>query len=143
MRQDRHNPKWIRLAVRAMPENRKDQHASDPQPGWNRQDDMNETEQRIKISGACGWQRVQVIGYPSHPKEWDSIDQLPDYLNDLNAMHEAEESLNPSDKVRFYWMLAEVVNPMQLADKITFPLIHAKAEQRAEAFLRTKGLWKS
>lgn len=68
--------------------------------------------------------------------------KVPNYPFDLNAMHEAEEGLNSSDRVRYYWMLAQVVNSLQTADKITFTLIHATALQRAEAFLRVKGKWK-
>ena len=63
----------------------------------------------------------------------------PDYLNDLNAMHEAEElfyakpdTLECAERMRDYskwlWLIAK------------YPL-HATATQRAEAFLRTIGKW--
>lgn len=69
---------------------------------------------------------------------------IPDYLDDLNAMHEAEKVLigdyehgeNGRDaSARFYDELISVTT----CDG--FFHIHATAAQRAEAFLRTLGKW--
>ena len=58
---------------------------------------------------------------------------LPDYLNDLNAMHEAEKVIRErADRVDSY--LDQLDGAMSG--------VHATAAQRAEAFLRTLGLWK-
>jgi hypothetical protein len=68
---------------------------------------------------------------------------LPDYLNDLNAMHEAWRTLPPSQKDRFESELYSVVigeadyNRNDDAPYIT----NATAAQRAEAFMRTIDKW--
>lgn len=76
-------------------------------------------------------------------------DSVPDYLNDLNAMHEAEKVLT-MDQMRLYqdklcwWINHYIYNdrarsgPAHHSDFV----IHATAAQRAEAFLRTIGKWK-
>lgn len=63
---------------------------------------------------------------------------VPDYLNDLNAMHEAEDELIK----RLLWgdyrrALQKVTNDS--GDHVN--CIRATAAQRAEAFLRTLNLW--
>jgi len=71
--------------------------------------------------------------------------ELPDYLHDLNAMHEAEKILIEQgfqDK----WLdeLAEVVVGANVhwSDYHCFPQVNrATADQRAEAFLKTIGKW--
>lgn len=59
---------------------------------------MSPDAQRMAIAVACGW-KPQKEMWPTgerigwHPPGWDRIGGLhspPDYLNDLNAMHEAE-----------------------------------------------------
>ena len=57
--------------------------------------------------------------------------RLPDYLTDLNACHWMEKVLNSQQSHEYY---------VQLAMKVNRPFI-ATASQRAEAFLRTLGLW--
>lgn len=71
---------------------------------------------------------------------------LPDYLNDLNAMHDAEETIvDPNAKLDYVRRLMGIVD----AGKNYFPAItdfstvSAKAAHRAEAFLRHLNLWKS
>jgi len=62
------------------------------------------------------------------------VDRPPDYLNDLNAMKKAENSIpQPSDFYRYN--LIKVCGEERR--------IHlATAAQRAEAFLYTLGKWK-
>ena len=57
---------------------------------------------------------------------------MPDYLNDLNAMHEAEKVLNEAYLWNRYkgWLLTWMTEP-----------IRATAPQRCEAFLKTIGKW--
>ena len=54
--------------------------------------------------------------------------EIPDYLNDLNAMHEAEQTLDGNQRLPY----------LVLLQGHCFPT----AAQRAEAFLRTIGKWK-
>jgi len=70
-------------------------------------------------------------------------DNVPDYLHDLNAMHEAEKTLDESQRTKFYWELAKIVLGDNVPLNCTFLLVHATAAQRAKAFLRTLGKWSS
>ena len=68
------------------------------------------------------------------------IDDLPDYLNDLNAMNEAVmEKLKAHEMclADFAENLAKVIQ----VPSSSLALIIATASQRAEAFLRTIGKW--
>jgi len=89
---------------------------------------MTQEEQRVAIAEACGWK----TGYRD-PEAWHP---LPDYLNDLNAMHEAEKMLVSLQWVSYSRRLQTLCD-----ESVTWP-IHATASQRAEAFLRTIGKWK-
>ena len=78
------------------------------------------------------------------PEKWcmDPLGNLrfnhdrPDYLNDLNAMHEAEKVLTNEHWETYAGHLAELHQPLA-----SFRFLHATAAQRAEAFLRTLNLW--
>lgn len=89
-----------------------------------------------------------------HPKNRFYYETLtPDYYNDLNAMHEAEETLY-ADQCEEYarnlmkhhptYCVQVLDSRFEPTDEVayeTFTLIHATAAQRAEAFLRTIGKW--
>jgi hypothetical protein len=83
---------------------------------------MTQEQQRVAIAEACG-------------EDSDSIvrELIPDYLNDLNAMHDAENSLTTSQMTTM---------SQYLHRKIGVLWGFATASQRAEAFLRTIGKWK-
>jgi hypothetical protein len=111
---------------------------------------MKPEQQRIAIAEACGWTQIESCtccdgvsrGYQPTPGAHKK--HLPDYLNDLNAMHEAE-------KVLTYEQAEEFVEQLYLADQKNnlaenpppwrFNVASATAAQRAEAFLRTIGKW--
>jgi hypothetical protein len=90
---------------------------------------MDKLKQRMAIAKACGMDR--------------------DFLNDLNAMHEAEKHLDSNGRwLDYTHALAELVTPDQnneyrttLNWTIVWPILSASAVQRAEAFLRTIGKW--
>jgi hypothetical protein len=103
--------------------------------------------QRIAIAEACGWVFrdggnfagvAQKLVEPPHGRlthimtHKAAIRSTPDYLNDLNAMHEAEKTLDYND-----------LNDMEESVSFHFGVtpFHATASQRAEAFLRTVGKW--
>ena len=94
---------------------------------------MTDQQQRIRIAKACGFDE-------SHWLElgggivFGTSGSLPDYPNDLNAMHEAEVVIIKSGytAIRTYEDLLQ----KQIAN-----IIFATAAQRAEAFLRTLNLW--
>ncbi len=111
---------------------------------------MTPEAQRIAIAEACGWrmgtetvEHIDGYQWTETRKFWTSPTRktysLPDYLNDLNAMHEAEElfyakadTLEGAERMRGYstWLCHLAKYPLR-----------ATASQRAEAFLRTIGKW--
>jgi hypothetical protein len=120
---------------------------------------MSPEKQRIAIAEACGWQfcpPCPIPGddpdYQKHKEdaimcwarpgnhEWQT-EQVPDYLTDLNAMHEAEKVLTDGQWQQFEYQLChrDIVNGHFGKARIT--MMHATAAQRAEAFLRTIGKW--
>lgn len=120
---------------------------------------MTNQEINIAIAKVCGW----TFGEPSftHAGRWEvrfgnppyssdskwageppsfeecykNYSLLPNYCEDLNAMHAAENGLNNQSKAIYREKLCIVTlnngGP-----------IHATASQRSEAFLRTLNLWK-
>jgi hypothetical protein len=138
---------------------------------------MTPREQRIAIAVACGWtdcEYIESLGLckgkheNSHVQYDSGHSSLPDYLNDLNAMHEVEKTLTDdriitkpfgtttSERKRFRRYLAEIgfreehqrehdgnedADGPWTCDQLVGYTIHATAAQRAEAYLKVKGLW--
>ena len=113
---------------------------------------MKPEAQRIAITEACGWHHLDLDdgepwGY-APGDEYPQNDQgvngswVPDYLNDLNAMHEAEKLVaGDITKCLIYQrFLASVVGSEDYPYKYQF-VWHSRASERAEAFLRTLNLW--
>jgi len=114
---------------------------------------------RIKDYGASNKQRVLTKGDEDGPAKmheplhWSWLDSVPDFLNDLNQMHEAEETMNADECVEYARQLMKhhptyCVTVLEKGAELediayqTWQVIHATAAQRAECFLRGKGLWK-
>jgi hypothetical protein len=107
---------------------------------------MNKEAQRIAIAEACGWTEIKpqrattgISDYPTGKlngarKDGSRDYYVPNYLKDLNAMHEAEKVLT-SEQVTSYVDSLESMN-----ERWSTPAF-ATAAQRAEAFLRTIGKW--
>ena len=109
---------------------------------------MTPEKQRIAIAQACKW---KCFGHPDQilaTKNWQfahqfvisptgeivSHNSIPQYLDDLNAMHEAQKMLTGEQVDAYVTTLCLAVQPE--------PMLHAAtAGQRAEAFLRTIGKW--
>jgi hypothetical protein len=116
---------------------------------------MSPEAQRIAIAEACGWRNVRKE--PPFDKPWDAplgtspratysgegFERVPDYLNDLNAMHEAAcgyfNGRSPGEGFTYIEHLCRLTGtPFGMS---SFALAHATARQRAEAFLRTLNKW--
>ena len=78
-------------------------------------------------------------------------DALPDYLNDLNAMHEAEKVLpdmasddDGRDQLGYMETLADTLLAKWSSNNSAdmWLITHATAAQRAEALLKALNLWK-
>lgn len=114
---------------------------------------MSPEAQRIAIAEACGWQKNPDGGKWKSPyarsfytwrREYShgihtfiNDCHLPDYLNDLNAMHEAEKVLT---QVQDYHYRTDAL-PRVCGEGSGLMAITSTAAQRAEAFLRTLNLW--
>ena len=110
---------------------------------------MNPEKQRIAIAKACGWTQYILNGEEywwndelnrTLPENDDGMRDCPDYLHDLNAMHDAEEILysrgihdNWNEVDRYRRLLSEYVGEDDI--------FNADAETRAKAFLKTLNLW--
>ena len=103
------------------------------------------TDQQINaaIAEACGWNDIHDSGPWHNHKLWgyppikpgqggNAYNYLPNYCNDLNAMHEAEATLSEDQ----LWRMAREI---ERNDEQWY--FRATARQRAEAFLRTLGKW--
>ena len=108
---------------------------------------MTPETQRIKIAESCGW-RLDGMWWraPAQPEAWRMAP--PDYLNSLDAMHEAEARLTNTQKHHYVTELFELYKTADSERDVTgvkppigWYAVHATEAQRAEAFLRTIGKW--
>ena len=95
---------------------------------------MNPEHQLIAIAEACGWKPETYWAQPIEPGDIPVTTSPPDYLNDLNAMHEVEKVLT-NEQLEVY------CNILHKPNHGVYWAIHSTASQRAEAFLRTIGKW--
>lgn len=113
---------------------------------------MKDDEINLAIAEACGWRSVRELDdlYPDGSVAagvwWQGIDPvdgqervIPDYCNDLNAMHEALRHLPRELKGK---MVDTVWQIMPTGTCMEFDLLTAEPYYLAEAFLRTIGKWK-
>jgi hypothetical protein len=116
---------------------------------------MKPEEQRIAIAEACGftYDSINEAWYKDGYYYFNCGDglhfkQLPDYLNDLNAMHEAETLvIYANDKLpkKYTQQIKAAICKDAGVKKAQMDFdmcITATAVQRAEAFLKTLNLWK-
>ena len=116
---------------------------------------MNNEKQRIAIAEACGWKNVKLTnheevdidsrstiywsGFTGLPPEFRhhlNRVRVPDYLTDLNAMHDAEKGMSDDNAEKFRAWLLQVNGYNH--DRV----VSCTAAQRAKAFLKTIGKWK-
>ena len=93
---------------------------------------MSPEAQRIAIAESLG---IHLHDGDHAPSNHTFVSDLPDYLNDLNAMQEVEKMLNNND----WWEFVEHLTNICCGG--TALRISATAAQRAEAYLRTIGKW--
>jgi hypothetical protein len=106
---------------------------------------MSPEKQQMAIAKACGIVTSDQWG-PLYKTAFGLVRDCPDYLNDLNAMHEAEKTLKDNCKEGDYWFFLRDILGFPEAEgdwdrHYFFSAIHATAAQRAEAFLKTLNLW--
>lgn len=96
-------------------------------------------EKRIHIAELCGWGKRIAI-YREQPETRNWVNRIPDYLGDLNAMHEAERTeirRGVDRSLRYIENLCRITagNPNAHINGI-----FASADDRANAFLLTLGV---
>lgn len=121
---------------------------------------MSPEAQRIAIAEACGYRAEQWSSTRSwflkapdghlahHPldscgtREAIFAQESPDYLSDLNAMHEAEKMLPSAEADTFCGILFDLkADSGRASYNWPWCVVHTTAAQRAEAFLKTLGKW--
>ncbi len=90
---------------------------------------MSLEEQRIKIAEYCQRPELEAVLWDEKLAYW--------------AMHEAEKVLTTDKQHETYWvLLVHICDPGDESDyNSRWICAHATAAQRAEAFLKTLGLW--
>jgi len=112
---------------------------------------MKPEAQQIAIAEACDWTEIREQDYTPFATdpyihgpeqiwigknpETGEVEPLADYLNDLNAMHEAEKTLTYAQGGEMSLWITRINGDGY------GPQLFATAAQRAEAFLRTIGKW--
>ena len=113
---------------------------------------MKDEQINIAIAEVCGWIIIKacdgsLIGKPKN--EQGPMDEIPDYCNDLNAMHKIFLTLPTGSHITFGRHLQEVCGEGLVGYVPSYPadfagltrIAHATAAQRAEAFLKTINKW--
>ena len=67
------------------------------------------------------------------------MQHVPNYLNDLNAIHELEKKLTEEVWKYYPYRLMQVTKNFYVSGRLL--LLHATASQRCEAILRATGRW--
>ena len=121
---------------------------------------MTDDQINTVIASLQGWTKINEVdrGRGVHPEFTNAKDylgrpmedpptwEIPDYCKDLNAMHEAEKTLDYEQAEIFEDELYDLSK--KDSEEMDYPLpwrfacVHATARQRAEAFLKTIGKWK-
>jgi len=116
---------------------------------------MTQEEKRIKLAEATGWKRAGLINewlrpsrahIPQFHSSWVGLDALPDYFNDLNAVHELELKVFQDSSIQLDYsrsLIRIIKNSSPLGKQFfsDFDLVTATAAQRAEALGLTLSLW--
>lgn len=111
---------------------------------------MTQADKRRFLFQSQGWEYIEpkpeprerrYLVLPENLPRWRKgkryvyVDSIPDYFNDLNAMHEAEKVLTNNQRGDYSIKLQTITGGEW------FLCYHATAAQRAEALGRTLNLW--
>lgn len=109
---------------------------------------MTDDEIRIAVSESVGWMCIgpctcghkEPCGLHPDPHRASGRIHLPNYLEDLNAIHAVEKTLTFAEAGEYERLLAAVSKPRD--GSCPTPSYHYSARQRCEAYLRTIGKWR-
>lgn len=107
---------------------------------------MTPQQQNEAIAKWMGWKvspdKSTVMGPVWISPDGYEVPLPPDFVNDLNAMHEVEAKLELRQHTYFAVTLRQIVSTHRYARwHAIWECSHATAAQRAEALLKTLGLW--
>ena len=98
---------------------------------------MSPEAQRIAIAESVG---IRLHDGDHAPSNYTFVSDLPDYLNDLNAMHTAEKMLTEAQFGDYYFENLKIAKGISRYT-INRSMVCATSKQRAEAYLKTIGKW--
>lgn len=106
---------------------------------------MTNTQINEAIAKACGWKPDESgrgeWRLKDNKTKWE-YDYIPNYIEDLNAMHEAEKILNPEQKIAYYHDVLNEVTGRFTRQSSDFDFLCASSKQRSISLCCTLGLWK-
>lgn len=106
---------------------------------------MTEEQINVAIAEYCGWKDFHRVNtgiplldgwYAICPKSSED-ESIPDYCDDLNAMHEAEKTFSAEQQSDYLAYCTDMTGGWYEL------LLMLPARQRAEAFLKTIGKWEN
>jgi hypothetical protein len=107
---------------------------------------MTPEQQRIAIAEACGFTKEEpwldgrdCWSHKDSPMHV-GFEEVPDFLNDLNAMHEAWQLLTHEQKLAYRREIALIAS-REVPNRQSHWLEDIAAEFGHEAYLRTIGKW--
>lgn len=102
---------------------------------------MDPIKQQVALAKVSEWTDIVIeppMGIDPWGRSYERVN-LPDYLNDLNAVHELEKSLTEEQCMKYHNMLKTIISA---DDPGSLGFIWgATAAQRCEAILRVLNLW--
>lgn len=108
---------------------------------------LTDEEIRIKVAEARGWKHYGCTGCAHLPcicteyiaPDAETIGEVPNYPEDLNACAEFEATLTDEEFEKYRWLLWDAVKQPQVTEW-NRAYLSAKAHQRCIAYLKTKGI---
>ena len=115
--------------------------------GWHPHPDNDKRKQKFWTYGGGGYglpngcAKRKAANPPIDDGAWENILGLPDYCNDLNAIHEAENTFKNLIQQFFYAEYLGDCHSFEKGEYPTFRFVNSTAKLRAIAFLKTIGKW--
>lgn len=102
---------------------------------------MTPTELNLAIAKKRGWKvhpkNKWCVIPPKSPHSVQRLSTLPNFVGDLNLMHDMEATLDKEQRRKWEFIIAEMFAGL---DKSWFDVCHMNALQRAEAYAKVRGI---
>lgn len=103
---------------------------------------LTNEQKRVAIAECCGWKlnpakhAAKILDWIHEPTGHTGYFP-PDFLNSLDAIAQAEATLSEGERRTYFYHL---FGTQRLDDGDLWKAVHATATQRADAFLKVKGI---